>query len=569
MSNRGGFMKRFIYIMLLSCFFVLITACNADQTIETEIDTNVETEIDTNIETEIITIIETPSEMTEPYDFFLSARVQNQYGVINQRGDVILPFIYHWLSHVSLDGVMIHKNVDDIYEIINVHGDVLHTGFSFLKTVVDYAIDKDILAHVVAFYGYKDGLYWLIDAKGDVFSTSDHYMFHGVFDGLIHTEHYSITLNSVTKDLVHRYDIVRQTKQGIYYAYTDDTFSIYDQEGILMDTYEHTDVYVFFGVAHIYIEDEVFIFNDDGELIVNRNDIVDVYMEYGLDLIIVKTHHKQGLYNRDGTLLLDVIYDEIALYANDFYIARIGNDFEIYHMNLHINTIQGINLGNFYNQMGYDGIYIIHHQDLRYYYYRGHERKGEGYLIAYAFNELGYATVIMQNYQGAIINSAFEIVHEAYESYTPASIYFIVSNEEERVGVINHLGEVIIPFDYEMLFYNNSFFFGVLIEPDYETGNPYDFFVMNPDYEIIHITDISFDVMRTIDQEILQLFYVQISQFYYQYSNQNFLDEVIYVIEIVRNNYYIAYKDGKMGAVNSDGDIIIPFIYDFISNYYG
>ena len=560
--------KKGFHIIL--CFmFLTLVSCTKDQTVTIISSEPLQpTEIST-IPSDPTVVTSEPSRPTliDDVTFYLTAQKNEKYGVINQDGDEILAFNYHFLSQVTEDGVMMHQSKDEMYEIIDINGEVLHSGFEYLYPMIDRSVEGELFAKVSAFYGYKDDIYWLIDSKGDVFSTSETFTYHHVSNDFVTCSRYQVQLSSISKELIESYQYVRQTKENVYFVINEDTFTIYDDKGDLIISYDDVTSSVFLDIAMINHEGRSYIINEFGHVIFDETGIIDYHVDYESNLIIIMKEHQKGLYRRDGYELLEMKYDDILLIRDDFYIAQLGQDFEIYYKNHLINTVENLTASLPYHHMGDDEIYLLLHNDNLIYYYQGNQVLSQGYIEASLFNDSGYAVVKLTDHQSAIINRDFEIVHQEFSYYRPAINYFIVKNDEDLMGVINHEGEVILPIQYDQVFQLESFFYTISNYIEYGFSHLVDFYMLNQQEELIPINDLSFDVIRLFDDNASRYFFGNLIYFYNQYHTFEAIEDVIYVVEFIHEDYIIAYCNHKFGAINASGEVIIPFIYDRMSSY--
>lgn len=367
-------------------------------------------------------------------------RDANQYGIINKNGEIIINAEYSniIIPNPETDIFICYKN--ETSQVLNSKKEQLFTEYETvqpikLKNVAStLAYEKSILMYK------KDGLYGLIDFKGNIIvenkydtienlqPTEGKFLVakdgkYGVIDlkgnVLVDLEYDEIISDGyyTEKDNYKKSGFIVSIKSedGFKYGYID-----YTGKDILDMKYNQ--------IERISKEDDkntYLIVSENGKngLYNNSKKVIEneyqsITYEDGMDLIIIQKNKKYGVANLEGKILINVENDSIT--ARGIYLyAEKDNDQKVYDSQGNIVNIN-------YNRSIYN-------------------TENEEYKISTILNNnITYYGITDKNYN-QLVEEKYRYIEYLYDNY------FIATDDNGRLGVINSNGKIILDMKYSSL----------------------------------------------------------------------------------------------------------------------
>jgi hypothetical protein len=385
----------------------------------------------------------------------------------------------------------------------------------------------------------------------------------GIVDGYLHTTTYRVKIDDYSKEIIKDYEHVRQTSDNVYFAQNQNHHYILDKQGNIQVEYENATSTMINQWCQSYVLDQTtYLYNHLGSLIYSGTFINSIDSMVLEDYMLISQNSQIGVINRDGDIIIPFEYEHIDE-RNGLMIARKSNQtYDIYADSILLNTIEKVDINSYYG-IGFDDRYVLTDADSsQVSYYKDNLKIGGPYLEGKAFNRLGYAVVTLLDGQQIIVDMDFEMIQDSYDTYRPFGNYFIVSDGvQNEYGMINHLGEMIIPIDSQITLPTLSMRYFSASSVNQETPKLY---VLNSDDELIDFFTLTYEEVQSIlfepiNYSLMTSFYMN----YMYYLNQTFSDAVYEITDYI-GDLLICEKDGKYGVINKNKEVIIPFDYDSI-----
>ncbi len=377
------------------------------------------------------------SEINE-YNYFIYMENES-FGVINKKGDVIIEAKYENIVIPNIEKDVFICYNEEKSEVLNSNKEKLFSNYEEvdpikLKNVTDaFSYEKSILKYK------KDGLYGLMDFNGKAITKNIYDSIENLaptegkflvskdnkkgvidlkgnklvnieFDNVISDEYY-------TKENEYKksgFIVCNKEKDGFKFGYID-----YKGKTYLTTKYNEIE----------RIQDE----NNKTYLIISNNGKYGLYnkskkiispefqsivYDDNLNVLVVQKNKKFGVYSLDGKKIIEEDKDEVSSRGIYLYVKK-ANENKVYDK-------QGKEVDINYNRTIY-------------------ETKNEEYRIS---------TILNNNitYYGIINKNGTNLVEEKYRYIEYLyNNFFIATNDEGLLGVINSDGKVILDFKYNLL----------------------------------------------------------------------------------------------------------------------
>jgi hypothetical protein len=539
--SLGGHMKKTFFVLMMMTFVIFLSACNKES-------------------------------IKEPLNFNLIAVKDGKYGVINQDGEEVLPFTYGKLSNVSNDGVMIHQYGNQLFELINIQGEVIHTNIRELEPLYDRSFKNSTHATPYAFKGIKDYYMTIFDSHGQVFmkETESVYVYHQK----LYSEHGRFELNDVSKELVNQYQKVYQTSDNTYFTFINHRAYLLDAQGNIIKEHEQAVLHPGEYIVTIYDMNGGFIYDNEGHLLYENVELEAIDIVEDTNYIIIEESGLFGLLNIEGERILDSQFLDIQIKNNLIVAQSFTGGFDLYHDSTLLNHVNNF---NFQHNFGYaNNVYLFYNVlDGKYYYYEGNQIVAGPYDLAYPFNEMGITRITEESGAMVLVNTDFEVVNQTYPFYYPFGNYFLVRShmegQENTYGFIDSDMNIVVPIENQIediysIF--NDFIYMQVVGEDY-----LEFYIINQNKNLQRILDLSLEELMKYEY-IFDVYYDHMNPVvptYYGLFYNNFLsyfnshmNEGYQVVDFVHHDFLIATYEGKYGVLNSKHEVVIPFEYDWI-----
>lgn len=299
--------------------------------------------------------------------------------------------------------------------------------------------------------------------------------------------------------------------------------------------------------------------NRTGEFVVPADFYGVMVFENGYSLV-ENDIEKIGLMRRDGQLIFKTEWEDIGAPNDGFVYAEDS-----------LGTVQFFNL---IGQVQFDTTFVS----------------------ASDFSN-GYAKVVTEEGVNFINKKGEFILSSFYEDVEPWRDTIFIVQQDDYFGLVSDSGNVILPFDYdvigqlsdgkaivvmedELAYINKNG--EIVIDDELENfpnvlskgkfRNDYAIAVRDEKYGRIDktgktVTRFKYDNLDVAENAIV---FEQKSLWgLMDFSNEVIAPNQFDAIEILENNYFIVYKDGLVGVINAQGNEIIPMEYDRIKSLGG
>jgi hypothetical protein len=506
----------------------------------------------------------------EPLSFNLIAVKDGKYGVINQDGNEILPFAYEYLSNMSIEGVMIHEYQDDLFELINIHGEVIETNLKELKPVHTWGGEP-----TSAYKGIKDYQWTIFDTQGQFFmyQAKSSYTHRQKF----YSDKGFFSLNQVSKELVKTHQEIYQTSEDVYFTHTVNTTSVIDRHGQILYAYNFTELSRREHINFIYGNDGGHIFDKGGRLIYESNHLSFVSEVEGSDYLIIVESGLYGVINKDGERILNSDFLDIRIENHLIVAQSFTGGFDLYHDKAFLDHVNHFDFDKSY---GYsNGVYLYYNVlDHKYYYYKNRQIIDGPHQSAYPFNDFGIALYKEASGAYVLVNTAFEVVNQTYRSYHPFGNYFIVQSHieghEDEYGIIDSDMNVVVPVQYYIDDITTLMSNFVVLEIELYSYDSYkEYYFIDQHGKIKRALDLSIEELMLYEFMFFDYYFdlMPLTPTVYERFFHNFLlyysrniPDGYQIVDFVHKDFLITVHEEKYGVLNSNFEVIIPFEYDNI-----
>lgn len=497
------------------------------------------------------------------------ASINHKKGIIDSLGNILIPFLYETLT-------LIEKERDSLVYIEAYLQETDSIPFYF--DIKGNSINKPFFPNYVSFE--KNGSCGYTNEKEKII-ISYQYNFPFLKDDAYFNEKGFIILSTFEQEAI------INTRNEIIVPFIYNTIE-FDKKNILVTQY-----------------------NKSGILDTKGNIILPVIydkIEKVNNFYQITKDNKQALINQNGKFIVPLIYYRIEKTTNNMYIVTKQGDAKIIDStgkaltNFHFNLINSINNYIFSgynnkkfihftidgkilfktkspNNIYFDGykdvIYTIQHNNLLVYNDKG---KFLGKNICIKEN------IIYNQYYIAV--STKEYIN-TFKEDNYNSVFYDLTYIEGKYGLIDSLGNIIIPFIYDNISKNDDgYVLAILSDKKYlfdKNGKsiiPQEYTAHNhfSDGLIAVSIDNKWGFMNQNEKLVINMEYDLVSDFdenkavVYKNEKCGIIDTsgkmivpIIYEgLEIYHNSYIKVKADCKFGFLNDKGNVIIPIIYDFI-----
>ena len=459
-------------------------------------------------------------------------------GVINTSGEIIISPDYNYIQipNPTKDVFICSKNNSIL--VLNSKGETLFqnyeevTGIPVTGTIGDIPYEKSVLK-------YKQGnLYGLINMEGKVITKSIYEKIESVpykeGEILVQKDGKQGVINSKGAKLVEeKYDSI--IGDG-YYNQID-----YKEAGYIVGT-KTGDKYLFG-----YLD-------KNGKQVLNNefDEIVRLNQIEGEDVYLITTKAgKKGLI-KNGEVVLENVYDQLEYDTTTDLIKLKQND--LYGVtDLSGKTILPIE----FKEISYIGIYIAGTKANQVINYdrNGQEVQNIYKKVIATGNENYFITVGQNNLYGIINQNGVETTTNKY-TYIEYLIgeYFAAYNEENKIGVIDHYGNIVLGINYN------------LVQPIKGTN-------------MIQVSDTESGILEIYSANIEQIAVMKNAKLYIYNDYIKIVSdtETKYISldgkiltnkqALPNNTLFATSKYGLWGFEDKDGNIVVEQVYDMVTEF--
>lgn len=459
-------------------------------------------------------------------------------GVINTSGEIIISPDYNYIQipNPTKDVFICSKNNSIL--VLNSKGETLFqnyeevTGIPVTGTIGDIPYEKSVLK-------YKQGnLYGLINMEGKVITKAIYEKIESVpykeGEILVQKDGKQGVINSKGAKLVEeKYDSI--IGDG-YYNQID-----YKEAGYIVGT-KTGDKYLFG-----YLD-------KNGKQVLNNefDEIVRLNQIEGEDVYLITTKAgKKGLI-KNGEVVLENVYDQLEYDTTTDLIKLKQND--LYGVtDLSGKTILPIE----FKEISYIGIYIAGTKANQVINYdrNGQEVQNIYKKVIATGNENYFITVGQNNLYGIINKNGVETTTNKY-TYIEYLIgeYFAAYNEENKIGVIDHYGNIVLGINYN------------LVQPIKGTN-------------MIQVSDTESGILEIYSANIEQIAVMKNAKLYIYNDYIKIVSdtETKYISldgkiltnkqALPNNTLFATSKYGLWGFEDKDGNIVVEQVYDMVTEF--
>lgn len=464
----------------------------------------------------------------------------NKMGVIDNKGNVIIEPNYNTIQIPNpTKDVFICIN-DDETKVVNEKGEESFKNFEEVSAIqlkelaTEIPFEKSILKYkenekygLVNFEGKKitEAIYENIEnlpyKEGELLVENNGK--YGVINMLgkevIPVEYKEIKVDEYyEKDSAYRYSgyiVGTETDNGTMYKYIN-----YNNKQQSKDEYQDIQ-----RVVDYENKDEYYlIFKKDNKYGVIKNENIVINNEYDNieydsfnQLFTVKKDGKYGVLKSNGETLISCLYDEIDI--EGIYIYSLKGEEQI------IFDTTGAKIGN----PKYKSVYNV---------------EDTNYKI----------TINNENKYGVVDENNNEIIkNEYYYIGYLGNNYFVVSGQNGKNGIMNNEGKVVLEVKYDTI---------EKLEKS----------------DIVEATELNTNTIILFNKEIKQIANISNSTLYegenfvklYSNNEQKYFDSEGNEKEnkeILNNKLFADVKNGKWGFIDSNGNVIVDYIYDNVTEF--
>lgn len=579
-------------------------------------------------------------ESKKGYYFIVSKH--HKYGILSASNEYIIPIKYDNINNISANYFYIEKNekqalftlkgkqitpfiYDNIEKIYPLHNNpvLFITSINYKKGLIDslgnilipflykklslIKKERDSLAYIEAYLQETDSIPFYFDIKGNSINKP----FLPNYVSLEKNGSYGYTNKKGEILIPYQYNFSFPFNKPVFNNKDFIILQTFAQEAVINTKNEIIVPFIYNTIK--FNEKNILVYKDNksGILDTKGNIILPVIydkIEKVNNFYQITKDNKQALINQNGEFIFLLIYNKIEKITNNIYIvykqdiANIIDSTGKVLTNFHFNPIYAINDYVFrgYNNkefiyftidgkilfktktpknISYDGnkdiIYKFEKNNILVYNGKGKFLGKKVCIIDYSINKQYYISKNIKDYINIINNKYY--------------LFFLNSPEniEGKYGLIDSLGNIIIPFIYDKISQNDDgYILATLADKNYlfdRNGKsiiPQEYTTDNyfSDGLIVVSINNKWGFMNRDKKLVINMEYDLVSDFYENkavvYKNEKcgiidtsgkILIPIIYEgLEIYHNGYIKVKADCKFGFLNDKGNVIIPIIYDFI-----
>ena len=336
----------------------------------------------------------------------------------------------------------------------------------------------------------------------------------------------------------------------------EEIFTNYEQVEAISSTDENQNLYYNGKVLKVQNAGKYGLINMDGKEVLPC-EYEEITALQGVEgALIVLKDESYGIVNDEGNILIPTEYTEIQALGEEtsqgFIVRNADGKYGI------VDTSNGQVLA-----INYDGISKIHQGDYYVVTEGGKQkvvRKDGTEVLNGDYDEI---IAILKNPEDGVIYkdgekfgimnlSGEKVINAKYDDLKEAKTGTFIAKTGENYGIINQVDETQVEFKYRGITYNDSADLYVAEDENYNNE------VLNGNYEI-KLTGMVTD----LDNE---KGYIEIRQDdEYKYYNFRFEEENEADI-FTSNTLFVSKQNGKYGFVDKDGNVVVDYIYDDVTN---
>ncbi len=465
----------------------------------------------------------------------------NLSGVIDKEGNIIIETIYDSVKIPNPEKpVFICQTGEECFVFNDVkeqlfiqYDEVREINLKGIVSSIPY--EKSVLKYK------KDGKYGLINYNGKVITKP----IYDEIEGLEHKEGEMLVKKG------DKYGVINSKGATIVNAEYDSIIAdgYYDSNGkYAFSGYiigKRTDQGYRYGYINYKLKKLLEVEYNDVERILSRDDSETIY------LFATKNGQKGVL--RNNELIINYAYQEIEYddYNETFILTRGTNKGVA---NINGNIIIPIS----YKEINVNGIYFcaIKDEEINYFNNKGELLKDVAYNSVLKTENPDYYITISSDGNYNLINSSNKNIFEKQYRYLEYLFddYFIASNSDGYLGVINSSEDVIIDFKYEVLQRLDN---TKVIEAKILADNLTE--IYSNELQNVYSKQNAFTSI--VDNSYIEV-YSQDETKYFD-LNGNELKNV----QVFERPLYASKKEDKWGFIDKEGNIVVDYIYDRVSEF--
>lgn len=487
-----------------------------------------------------------------------------QYGIINDKNEIILPSIY---DNISIDYggkprsmfFIIKENNQTHY--FDLQGKEIpkpptQEGFTYKENAGFGYTDKNGVEIIPYIYERTTYTNWQFDTNHCV---------------ILKTPQKENVINQKNELLMPlEYQFIEKIAHFIIYK-KENKYGIVNKKGKIILPFEYDDTYIGNDFYNVSKNGKVGSINENGELI-----IPCIYQDISKEsnFFIVQTGNLYGIVDKQHKILLPCMYENIRYIDNQVFMCEKKGEYDYFipYQGIVFHSKEELNTYSFNNIL-----YIEFNKKIFSYNKRG-EKMGENiFARELIFNDIYYI--------GSLIDIKKMYSEEAKDESFKENIIL----NQTKCGIIDTNGTVIMPFIYDYIKdVHDGYLFAKKDEKLYKLDNTGNTLPLG-DYEIHEkfsnsliaassknkwgFLDMKGNIKIPFQYDLVSDFYKYMTVVYQQEkcgiinTNGKILVPIIYDgLEILDNTYIKAKKDCKFGIINNLGEIKVPIIYDFIES---
>ena len=407
------------------------------------------------------------------------------------------------------------------------------------------------IVSVSYFAAFKDNKWGVINSEGNIVIEPSY-------------QEMIIVPNSKNDVFLCTYDVNYETgeyKTKALNSKNEEIFKSYEKIEALQNSDENNNLWYEDNVLKIKKGDKYGLINLSGKELLNPEYTTITALKGIKNAIIIEKNGKYGIADNEGKIILDPIYLEVT---------NLGKDNKSGYIVKNENGKYGI-VDYSKNQVieaKYDEIKKIYNNDL-YVVVEGEKQKivnkaGEDVLTE-GFDEIkqilknqDLGVIYKSNGKFGVMSLAGNVTLEAnFDNLEEAKMGALIATKDSKVGIVDIAGAEKVPFQYNSIVYNELA----------------DIYVAEDENLNSNIMDSTYNVKQTgilIDLNTEKGYFKLRQGDEYKYYNFKF-DEKDEKDILINNTLFISKKDGKYGFTDKNGEVIVDYIYDDVTeqNIYG
>lgn len=484
----------------------------------------------------------------ENYEYFI-LRKDEKYGVINKSGDVVItPEYTNIIIPNPSKAVFICYNDDDTTKVLNQNNEQIFTDFNNIEPIKLKNIASDLMYEKNILTYEQDGKIGLINLEGKVIVNPIYESIeglpykegellvkinekYGVINNkgnyIVDPEYDQITVDNYTNEQdgykKAGYIVSNTTEDGYRYGYIDVKGNIilkpeYTEVSRIIDIKDDNNIYLIAAQNGQYG-----MYKNDEQIIKNEYQSIS-YNSENNTLILEKTK-RFGVATIEGNIVIPVEFSQIDSTGIYIYATNTEGEVEVYQKD---GTKADVD----------SNIYII-------------ETSNENYKIKID-NSQESAYSIIDKDGNPITSSNYSYIEYLYDNY------FIVSISGGKLGIINEKEEPIIEIKYNSIEKLEGTECIVTTLSDSSITQIYD----KQLNKLCEMTNAVIDK----EKDYIKIYNDTETKYFDFAGNEKENKDIL-----TENNIYAKSQNGKWGFIDKDGNVVVDYIYDKVTdlNSYG